>query len=402
MDPGYVTITTFPDSRSHCRFPQHSVAPKLLVSLKLLRYATEPRLVSVTIQQICGMLSSLTHGFCEGCMSSGQSGGLGSSRLGQSRITTGLVSLLQSSTAMIISALDKMYFSEPPRQPAQASSDGSDDNHVSLALYAFIRLLDDISSSIHTNSVSLFDYVLRHSRNGIAQSIEATIKEQSTPAEPEPHLPVPDVREGLTEFLLQTLDSLNSDVKHHQDITEALTFKLTTSIASLVIAFDSNTASEPEAARPPVKKGKRKVEPALTHQPPDPETQRQLAELAAEETSWFLLEILHCSLSKYSGILDSQVPDESVPLEPFGGSDGLAAAEDNIFRAQDQDPRHGQRLVDRAKAKLRDAFLETVSSPLPRKETVPPEKGMPLMGTNMRLTSLPVVYEVWQMIGFEN
>ena len=293
---------------------------------------------------------------------------------------------------MIISALDKMYLSGPPRQLVQAPYNTlpPNDSHEYLAFYAFIRLLGDISSSIHTNSMSILDYVRRQSELGVVQSTKVAVGDQSTPAGPEPHPLVPDVRGGLTEFLVQTLDSLESDVKHHQDITEALTFKLTTSIASLVIAVDQNIVSKPEAARQLAKEKKRKVEPTPPiHQPPDPETQQQLIELAAEETSWFFLEILHCSLVKYSEILASRVHDDPTTTE------------DNILNVQDQGSRHGQHLVERARAKLRDIFLQGVSSPLPGKETASPEGSVPPMGTNMRLTSLPVVYEVWGMIGFE-
>lgn len=316
-----------------------------------------------------------------------------SSRLGQSRIAPALTSLLRNSTAMIISALDKVYISELP----SCNTLNPGDSHVSLALYAFIRFLGDISSSIHTNSISILNYVLRQSQPGVAQSTEEEVKGQSTPAGPEPHLPIPDLRGGLTEFLIWALDSLKLDVKHHQDITEALAFKSTTIIVSLVIAVDPNIVSKPEPAKQSTKKKKRKLEPTMPvhHQPPpDLETQRQLTELATEETSWFLLDILHCSLAKYSEILASRV-------SLCGGSDGGPVAEgDNILKVQDS--QHGQCLVDRAKSKLRDAFLQGVSDPLPWMKTESPEKSTPLMGTNMRLMNLPVIYEVWKMIGFES
>jgi len=391
------------------------VAPQLLDSLKFLQHATEPKTISATIQQTCRMLSRLTQSLCEGInVDLREEGGLDRSlcvvpQIHGPKIAKSLPLVLLNAITEVLAALVKLH---PPRMPSDITnskphSASTNDEDTALASNAIMTSLASILSSIHTNSITILQHLTKQVNIAVAHS-NGLPSTSSNPISPSQYVPtgkgttlysasshpshmVPDLRKGITSFFIQLIRTLRGDIQQHRDLIEAMTFSLMTLFGSQIALF--NTAQNLQELSGIGYKD-RKSRGKQTHERSrvdiiSEEKSLYIQDLAGEETSWFLLEILDVLWERYLGSFEymNMSPNGRPPQACNGTLDEAGDIHTPHFTCITS----RKSMVTEAKRKLKEALLQAVLGPT----------GAEGPGRNMRLSNVPVLNEIWRMIGWD-
>jgi len=394
------------------------VAPRLLDSLKFLRHATAPKIISVTIQQTCRILSSMTQSLCKGInIDPGEGGGLMQldkdlCQIHGPRITKPLPLALQNVINEVLVALVKLHSPQIPydRTNSKLHSASTNDEDTASASNAIMISLTSILSSIHINSITILQHHTKQANIPMAYSngLQSTSNNPTSPPQyvptgkgtklysansPRPDM-VPDLRKGITGFFVQLIRSLRGDIQQHRDLIEAMTFSLMTLFGSQIATFNiAQSISKPNGIRPKGRKsrggemhGGKKADIICG------EELLYIQDLAGEETSWFWLEVLDVLWGKY---LENF---EYTGTFPGGGSQGGCSGAlseiGDVYVPHFTHMASRKSMVTEAKRKLKEALLQAVLGP----GTAAGEKAP---GRNMRLTNIPALNEIWRMIGWD-
>ncbi|KAF8421103.1 hypothetical protein EV426DRAFT_610712 [Tirmania nivea] len=400
--------------------PWTECAPRILDSLKFLQRATAPKAISVAIQQTCRMLTDMTQSLCKGInVDLGEESGLMQldkdfclvSQIHGSRVTKSLPLVLLNSINEVLAALEKLY---PPQMPYQKINgklhrESTYDEDTASASNAIMISLASILSFIHVNTITILQHLTKQANSPMAHSNGLPSTSNSSTSAP-PYVPtgqgtslysassrshmVPDLRKGITSFFVQLIRSLRGDIQQHRDLIEAMTFRLMTLFGSQIVTF--NIASNHRNLRETAPKGRKNRGQHTSGMSRAnvicEEESLYIQDLAAEEASWFWLEILDVVWEKYLGNLEYiNKSSDGRSLQGCGGA--LSEAGDTSAPQFTQiAPRKS--MVTEAKRKLKEALLQAVLGPgIPTGEKEP--------GRNMRLTTVPVLNEIWHTIGWD-
>lgn len=384
------------------------VAPRLLDSLKILKHATTPKTISVTIQQTCRMLSRMTQSLCKGFNVDPREGD-GPVQLDKDvclvphtycpRIVKSLPLVLLDVTTEVLAALVKLPSPQMPfdKINSKLHSTNTSDEDTASASKALMLSLASILSSIHINSINIMQNVAKQANAPMATSKESlTFSAQDTSAGkgmasyrarfPHSYI-VPDLRKGITSYFVQLIGSLREDIQQHRDLTEAMAFSLMTLFGSQTVRC--NVAQDLRKSRK-IGSGDRKDRGKQPHWKGRADMMGEeellyISDLAGEESSWFWVEILDVLWRKYLKNFEYMGTSANQPPQACSGTpDGARNINDLCFT--NIEPRKS--MVTEAKRKLKEALLQDSLG----------EKGL---GRNMRLINLPVLNEIWRMIGWD-
>lgn len=262
-----------------------------------------------------------------------------------------------------------------------------EENSLASPLYPFITLLTDVLSFIHTNTVSIMECMIGRFQESVS-SVESEQpsstarkshrkKETATMNDAPLHTHtqfVPELRPELTRFFIQLLQSLRTDLLHHRQIVKAVAYRMMTLFGPQIVSFNSTV--DTTVTNQKTTKSKSMPNSGQQTSVQKWESNRRdirIEELMGEETSWYWLEILDYVIRKYNDTLTANCDAAT--------GQGDAA----------------QKMVNEAKRKLKDTLLEAVLGP---KEAGAP--GSREIGRDMMLMNLPVVNELWQLVGWDS
>lgn len=398
------------------------VAPQLLVPLKLLRQATTPGILAVTIHQICEIMSTMVESLC-GNTEWNDRGEGGSMPVAKRRPPTdaygptvgrALETALDITATEILLALDKLHKIMISGQGTTTEQDAS-----ASACYHFINYLTNILTSLHANSVTILWYHHKRSLQAKAQlavpqplpchpvtsnSKTCSPNQTSTEGHLQPFCapnPVIDLRKELTRFLTGHIMSLRSDTYHHRELVKGMAFKLMNLLGAYIVAFSPGPSggkpndTKRESKR---KKGRAKSPKRVAEEFTIPEMY-YANELAGEETAWFWLEILDCVLDRYWDNIRSE-NSQTHETSPEDGM-GCRGPQTNVGTQNRTTRGPSERLVDKARMELKEILLEAVLGPNPKIAAGSSSEQMKVTNRDMRLSNLPVIDEIWKMVGWE-
>ena len=383
--------------------------PQIVNLMKILQLANTPELISISVQNICSLLSRIVLTSCEDDGENFTKNWYINLQEKDARppytrppqasnicFAQDLQVLLRTTCHEVLNALSRLNNVEGTQ--CATNFDSGQENptpseNCSQAEYQFIQLMAGMVLCIHKNTIRtlqamtvarpLREYVEQHSGQTQMKKIstqkqaQASMSSLQSISSPE----TCDLRGELTRFLIYLLSSLKANVRHERNLIEAMVF-------SLMLCFGTHIVKQPVKEKVSRHKGASKAVRVgkgmgkISHERgllDHTDNGVIFEQLAREETAWYWLEILDCALRKYWAQLNEE---SNLSNQSEAGS-----------------------IISSARSKLREALYEGAFGSAKLKtgssrwtDSAANETKQP---ADIRLMNLPVLDELWRLVGFD-